>query len=356
MKPLPAVMFWVNELTKPIDRNAPPSAASAAGDDHRDVARRVDRDADRLGRPRVLADRPQPQADRRPEDTTRRDDRQRARARPSGSGWPSALPKNRASTRSAASTSGICGEVVGRALVAVDVDEQVAGEPEREEVQRGAADDLVRPQLDRRRTRGSRPAPPPASDPDERARAARSRSCRRPRRAKNAPISIMPSRPMFTTPLRSEKIPPSAGEDQRGREAQHRGDQRDQTTTSRLATLDSVASVAEPERRRSPRRRAPQPSAAARRASRRRRARAPTSDEPRTGSAVPHLERRQRDEEARAAPSDDRRADATPRAAACAGRVSDAGAIGGPRRLRHAAPRPERRLRAGGARAGRGRG
>ena len=31
-----------------------------------------------------------------------------------------------------------------------------------------------------------------------------------PRKPKNAPINIIPSRPMFMTPLRSEKIPPSA--------------------------------------------------------------------------------------------------------------------------------------------------
>src|SRR3954470_15908764 len=31
-----------------------------------------------------------------------------------------------------------------------------------------------------------------------------------PRHAKNAPASIIPSRPMFTTPLRSENMPPIA--------------------------------------------------------------------------------------------------------------------------------------------------
>ncbi len=31
-----------------------------------------------------------------------------------------------------------------------------------------------------------------------------------PRMPKNAPASIIPSRPMFTTPLRSEKMPPIA--------------------------------------------------------------------------------------------------------------------------------------------------
>jgi hypothetical protein len=29
MKPLPTVMFWLNECTKPIERNTPPSAANA---------------------------------------------------------------------------------------------------------------------------------------------------------------------------------------------------------------------------------------------------------------------------------------------------------------------------------------
>jgi len=31
-----------------------------------------------------------------------------------------------------------------------------------------------------------------------------------PSTAKNAPVSIIPSSPMFTTPLRSENMPPSA--------------------------------------------------------------------------------------------------------------------------------------------------
>ena len=31
-----------------------------------------------------------------------------------------------------------------------------------------------------------------------------------PRTAKKAPVSIIPSRPMFTTPLRSENMPPIA--------------------------------------------------------------------------------------------------------------------------------------------------
>ena len=47
-----------------------------------------------------------------------------------------------------------------------------------------------------------------------------------PKIPKKAPMSIMPSRPTFTTPLRSETMPPSAREDQRRGEAQGRRDQR----------------------------------------------------------------------------------------------------------------------------------
>ena len=47
-----------------------------------------------------------------------------------------------------------------------------------------------------------------------------------PQTPKKAPISIMPSRPMLMTPLRSEIRPPSAREQQRRRVAQHRGEQR----------------------------------------------------------------------------------------------------------------------------------
>ena len=46
-------------------------------------------------------------------------------------------------------TSGIVGDVGRRPLAPVDVDEEVAGDPEREEVDRRPADDLVGAQVDR---------------------------------------------------------------------------------------------------------------------------------------------------------------------------------------------------------------
>ena len=67
-----------------------------------------------------------------------------------------------------------------------------------------------------------------------------------PQKPKNAPISIIPSRPMFTTPLRSEKSPPIAAKVERRRVAERRGESADQAKTrSRFPTLDCVASDAE---------------------------------------------------------------------------------------------------------------
>ena len=68
MNPRPAVMFWLNELTNPIERYAPPSAASTPDSDDGGVAGRVDRDPDRVGGARMLADRADAQPDRRLEE------------------------------------------------------------------------------------------------------------------------------------------------------------------------------------------------------------------------------------------------------------------------------------------------
>ena len=106
-------------------------------------------------------------------------------------------------------TFGMRGRFAGRALVAVDLDEEVAGDAEREEVDRRPADDLVGAEVNREeRVAGARSSPP--------ATAARPRpsahewNLSAPSTPKNAPESIIPSRPMFTTPLRSENMPPIA--------------------------------------------------------------------------------------------------------------------------------------------------
>ena len=106
-------------------------------------------------------------------------------------------------------TSGIC-EMSDRDVPAVvELDEEEAGDPERQEVHRHADHDLVGAEVDREEGVHEREQPA--------GRASRSRG-RRPRVPvlsapqipKKAPISIIPSRPMFTTPERSEKIPPIA--------------------------------------------------------------------------------------------------------------------------------------------------
>ena len=99
-------------------------------------------------------------------------------------------------------------QVVRRAVVAVDVDVQVAGDADREQVQRGAGDDLVGPERDReQRVQAAKTAPatiaitiPSSHEPVMSA----------PQAPKNAPISIMPSSAMLMTPERSENRPPSA--------------------------------------------------------------------------------------------------------------------------------------------------
>ena len=68
MYPRPLVMFSANLPMKPIERNAPPSAASTPGGDDRRVAHAVHGDPDRVGRARMLADRADAQADRRLEE------------------------------------------------------------------------------------------------------------------------------------------------------------------------------------------------------------------------------------------------------------------------------------------------
>ena len=112
-------------------------------------------------------------------------------------------------------------DVGRRPLLSVDVDEEVAGQAEREEVDRDAADDLVGAEVDRRerveqRHRAAREDRRPASPSHHES------SLSAARIPKKAPISIIPSRPMFTTPERSREHPAEGGEDERRRVAEHR--------------------------------------------------------------------------------------------------------------------------------------
>jgi hypothetical protein len=68
-----------------------------------------------------------------------------------------------------------------------------------------------------------------------------------PQAPKKAPISIMPSRAMFTTPLRSENIPPSAAKVRGVAQRNVAAINADQTKTpSRLAACACVARTAQP--------------------------------------------------------------------------------------------------------------
>ena len=105
--------------------------------------RRVDVDPDGVRRARMLADGAQAQADRRLEDDDVRHD-QEGEAEPDHQVHLADHVADERDVLTAGSvTLGCAGCLSGRALVAVDVDEEVAGDAEREEVDRRAADDLV---------------------------------------------------------------------------------------------------------------------------------------------------------------------------------------------------------------------
>ena len=120
-----------------------------AGGHHGEVARARDRDADRLGRPRVLADRRRrsPCARAEEEDGQRHDPDQRhpgqqVRLADRVAHEPDVLDDRQRDV-------GDARDVVRRALVAVVVEEDVAGQSGGDEVQRDAADHLIGAQLDR---------------------------------------------------------------------------------------------------------------------------------------------------------------------------------------------------------------
>ena len=100
-------------------------------------------------------------------------------------------------------------DVGRRSFLPVDVDEEVAGEPDREKVDRRAADDLVGAQVDREDGVQQRHQPA-GEDADDQPEPPRVELVGAARMAKKAPISIIPSRPMLTTPERSLNMPPSA--------------------------------------------------------------------------------------------------------------------------------------------------
>ena len=119
------------------------------GEDDRRVARLVDGDPDRVGRARMLADGADAEADRRleehdpgGEDRQEREPDHQVEIAEHGPDEVPVLEEGQMDVRDP-------GDVRRRPLAAVDVDEEVAGDPERQEVDRGAADDLVGAKLDR---------------------------------------------------------------------------------------------------------------------------------------------------------------------------------------------------------------
>src|SRR5215218_9565731 len=67
-----------------------------------------------------------------------------------------------------------------------------------------------------------------------------------PQMPQNAPISIMPSRPMFTTPERSENIPPSAAKVSGVAKTSIEAIRLGVKTSPRFPTLDCIARIASP--------------------------------------------------------------------------------------------------------------
>src|SRR5581483_7027521 len=122
-----------------------------AGRDDGDVARLVHGDADRLGRARMLADRAQAEPVRRTEDEQVRPDQQRERQPDHQVELPEDRPDEVPVLDEVDVDVGnaVLVDVAGRPVVAVVLDEEVAGDAEREEVERGAGDDLVDLELDR---------------------------------------------------------------------------------------------------------------------------------------------------------------------------------------------------------------
>ena len=89
-------------------------------------------------------------------------------------------------------TFGIVETPLRDVVAVVELEEEVAGDPEREEVDRRAADDLVGPQVDREERVARAPAAPPAAIADERARRPSCRPCRRRRRPRTRPSASSP--------------------------------------------------------------------------------------------------------------------------------------------------------------------
>ena len=157
-------------------------------------------------------------------------------------------------------TSGMLGHVRRRPLAAVDVDEEVAGDPEREEVDRRAADDLVGSQVDGEEGVDERERRPRRAAA-QRSPSAHELSLSAPRIPKNAPGEHHPLEADVhdAAPLGEDAAHRREGE--RRREAEHRGDQR-RPDDDLLEIADARAGGEVAERRSRARRptTAPQPS------------------------------------------------------------------------------------------------
>ena len=211
MKPRPARHVRAERVHEPEREVGATGGGQHAGQDDGAVAHRVDVDADGVCGARVLADGSDSKADRRLEDDDPRHEDEQDREPDHEVELAEDVVEERADHGDVAEERELDvrdrREVGGRPLRAVELEVEVARQTEREEVDRRAADDLVRAERDRRRTR--------AAAPSGRRRATPMASPRghapvmsAPQTAKNAPVSIIPSSPMFTTPERSENRPP----------------------------------------------------------------------------------------------------------------------------------------------------
>ena len=206
MKPRPAVMFSLNEPINLIESTrgrapgASPRPTTAA-------TRLVHRDPDRVGGPRMTPTSESEDRTCAAQDDVRDDQRQERHP-----DHQVEMAEHRTEERDVIRAGDVhvrdLRDRARRAVVAVDLDEEVSGHTEGEKVDSRPADDLVRAQLNRDESVNQRGAAA-GNDGAERGRAPSCGACP-PRTAKNAPVSIIPSRPMFTTPLRSENMPPIA--------------------------------------------------------------------------------------------------------------------------------------------------
>ena len=217
--------------------------------------------------------------------------------------WPSTGPMKYQSSRKDEVDVRDPGDVRRRPLAAVDVDEEVAGDPEREEVDRGAADDLVGAQVDREER------------VDERERSARERRAEEAERPRVELVGAEDpeERAREHHPLEADVHDAAAlgedaahrGEGERRRVAEHRRRQRrpdDHLVEVALARAGGEVAEADPEH--ADRDRAP--AEPARAAAESTAIPSAIATRPITGrdDRLPHLQRRQRDPEGEQADED----------------------------------------------------